>query len=243
MSACTPRVAMVLAAGLGLRMRPLTETCPKPLVPVAGKPLIDWSLDLLASAGLEKAVVNIHHLGSLMLTHLKGRRTPRIVISDERDCLLDSGGAIVKALPDLGDCPFYILNADTFWIDEGESNLKRMAAAWDAKAMDMLLLLAPQKAAIGYSGRGDFFRAGDGRLTRARGASDAPIYAGAAIVRPEIFASAPSGPHSLNLYFDRAIAAGRLYGIELKGRWITVGTPDAIAPAEAALAQADPLPQ
>lgn len=238
-----PHIAMVLAAGLGLRMRPLTQTCPKPLIPIAGKPLIDWSLDMLACVGIEKAVVNVHHLASAMTAHLKQRTCPQIVISDERELLLDSAGGIVKALPELGNAPFFILNADTFWIDEGEPNLGRMAAVWDAKAMDMLLLLAPGNRATGHSGPGDFLRADDGRLTRARGAADAPIYAGAAIVRPEIFAGAPSGPHSLNLYFDRAIASGRLYGMELTGRWITVGTPQAIAPAEAAIARAEPLPQ
>jgi MurNAc alpha-1-phosphate uridylyltransferase len=243
MAADTPKTAMVLSAGLGLRMRPLTETCPKPLIRVGGKPLIDWSLDLLEKAGVEKSIVNVHHLSGMMLAHLDKRISPKIVVSDERERLLDSGGGIVKALPELGEKPFFALNADTFWIDEAESNLKRMAEAWDPKAMDMLLLLAPQKLATGHNGGGDFFRDGDGRLSRARGAADAPIYAGAAIISPEIFAGAPSGPHSLNIYFDRAIEKGRLFGLELTGRWITVGTPDAIAPAEKAVARLASLVQ
>jgi MurNAc alpha-1-phosphate uridylyltransferase len=237
MKADMPDTAIVLSAGLGLRMRPLTENCPKPLIPIGGKPLIDWSLDLLEKAGVEKVVVNVHHLAAKMIGHLGHRSKPRIVISDERDLLLDSGGGIVKALPELGTGPFFALNADTFWIDDGKPNLQRMADFWDRAAMDMLLLLAPQKFATGHSGGGDFMRDSDGRLTRARGAADAPIYAGAAIIRPEIFAGAPEGPHSLNIHFDRAIGSGRLFGIELVGRWITVGTPDAIAPAEDAIAR------
>ena len=232
--------AMVLAAGLGKRMRPITETLPKPLVRVAGKTLLDWGLDNLAAAGVAKAVVNVHHLAGQIVSHVAGRRLPRVVISDESDRLLDSAGGIVRALPLLGPDPFLILNADTFWIDRGRSNLEDLVLAWDAGRMDILLMLADLGSATGHSGGTDFLVAPDGRLARAAGAADGLIYAGAAIVHPRIFAAAPAEPHSLNVYFDRAIAAGRLFGHAMHGHWITVGTPDAIAPAEAAVARASP---
>ncbi len=230
-----PQTAMILAAGLGKRMRPLTDTCPKPLIRIAGKPLIDWSLDLLAVAGVAKAIVNIHYLGDKLINHLEQRRNPEIVISDERDELLDSAGGIVKALPALGTGSFYILNADTFWIDRAGSSLIAMAEKWDASRMDMLLLLASFDRATGHSGSGDFIISRDGRLARSHGAPGGLIYAGAIIAHPRIFANAVVHPHSLNLYFDQAITAGRLYGTILDGQWITVGTPDAIAPAEAVI--------
>lgn len=230
--------AMVLAAGLGKRMRPITDTLPKPLVRIAGRTLLDRGLDNLAAAGVTRAIVNIHHLGGQIVAHVAGRRQPRVVISDESDRLLDSAGGIVRALPLLGVDPFLILNADTFWIDRGRSNLEDLVLAWDAGRMDILLMLADLGSATGHSGGTDFVVAPDGRLARAAGAADGLIYAGAAIVHPHIFAGAPTEPHSLNVYFDRAIAAGRLYGHRMDGRWITVGTPDAIAPAEAAVAQA-----
>lgn len=230
--------AMVLAAGLGKRMRPITDTLPKPLVRIAGRTLLDRGLDNLAAAGVTRAIVNIHHLGGQIVAHVAGRRQPRVVISDESDRLLDSAGGIVRALPLLGVDPFLILNADTFWIDRGRSNLEDLVLAWDAGRMDILLMLADLGSATGHSGGTDFVVAPDGRLARAAGAADGLIYAGAAIVHPRIFAGAPTEPHSLNVYFDRAIAAGRLYGHRMDGRWITVGTPDAIAPAEAAVAQA-----
>ncbi|MGB6119942.1 MAG: nucleotidyltransferase family protein [Mesorhizobium sp.] len=233
-----PDTAMVLAAGLGKRMRPITDTIPKPLVEIAGKPLIDWGLDALAQAGVTKAVVNVHYLPDLLIKHLGDRQSPAIVISDERHALLDSGGGIVRALPQLGGDPFFILNADTFWIDRADNNLRRLALAWRDDQMDILLMVAKLEQATGHSGGIDFIMSGDGRLTRARGASDGVIYAGAAIIHPRVFSDAPSGPHSLNLQFDQAHAAGRLHGLVLDGDWITVGTPDAIAPAEAAVARA-----
>lgn len=233
-----PSVAMVLAAGLGKRMRPITETMPKPLVRISGKTLLDWGLDSLAEIGVEKAVVNVHYLPDQIVAHVASRRTPRIAISDERDGLLDSAGGIVKALPELGTEPFYIVNADTFWIDEGEPNLTRLSLAWDDARMDILIMLAALDQATGHSGSTDFLMAPDGRLSRARGAPEGLIYAGAAIIHPRIFAGAEPTPASLNRYFDEAISAGRLHGMQMQGSWITVGTPDAIAPAEAAVKRA-----
>lgn len=233
-----PSTAMVLAAGLGKRMRPITSTLPKPLVPVAGKTLLDWGLDALAAAGVEKAIVNVHYLPDQIIEHVGLRRSPRIVISDERALLLDSAGGIVRALDQLGTDPFYILNADTFWIDRADDNLKRLADAWKPGEMDMLIMLAGLDQATGHSGSTDFLVDTDGRLTRAKGDATGLIYAGVAIVDPAIFDGAKADPHSLNLYFDRAIASGRLHGLQLDGSWITVGTPDAIAPAEAAVARA-----
>lgn len=232
----TPRKAMVLAAGLGKRMRPITDTIPKPMVEIAGATLLDRGLDMLADAGVREAVVNVHHLGEQIVRHVAGRTRPHVIISDETARLLDSAGGIVKALPLLDADPFYLLNADTFWIDAAESNLQRLALAWDARRMDILLMLADIADATGHSGGTDFLLEGGGYLSRSRGAPEGLIYAGAAIVHPRIFAGAAPEPHSLNLYFDRAIAAGRLHGIRLHGHWITVGTPEAIAPAEAAVA-------
>ncbi|WP_394888376.1 nucleotidyltransferase family protein [Mesorhizobium sp. AaZ16] len=233
-----PDTAMVLAAGLGIRMRPITATKPKPLIEIAGKPLLDWGLDSLAEVGVTKAVVNVHYLPEQIVAHAAMRQRPRVVISDESAALLDSAGGIVKALPELGPRPFYIVNADTFWIDAAEPSLARLASAWDASKMDMLLLLADIASATGHSGSTDFLVAPDGRLSRAGGDPAGLIYAGAAIVDPGIFAGAAIAKQSLNLYFDRAIAGGRLFGLQMNGSWITVGTPDAIAPAEAAVARA-----
>lgn len=228
-----PKTAMVLAAGLGKRMRPITDTMPKPLVEIAGRTLLDRGLDSLADAGVIKAVVNVHYLPEQIVAHVAARTAPRIVVSDESAGLLDSAGGIVKALPELGADPFYILNADTFWIDTEDSNLDRLALAWDAARMDILLMLADLDSATGHSGGTDFLVGSDGTLQRAKGARDGLIYAGVAIINPAILAGAPSGPLSLNRYFDEAIAAGRLHGLRMHGRWITVGTPDAIPLAEA----------
>ena len=233
-----PKTAMVLAAGLGKRMRPITDTLPKPLVKVAGRALLDWGLDSLARAGVEKAVVNVHYLPDRIVAHLAGRDRPHVVVSDERDALLDSAGGIVKALPQLGAAPFYVLNADTFWIDSGQPSLERLALAWDGARMDSLLMLADGESATGHSGGMDFVLEPDGALRRAAGDAAGLIYAGAAILHPRIFAGAEAAPHSLNLYFDRAIAAGRLHGVKMRGRWITVGTPEALPLAEAAVARA-----
>lgn len=229
---------MVLAAGLGLRMRPITNTMPKPLVAVAGKPLLDWGLDSLAASGVEKAIVNVHYLPQQIVAHVARRKRPKIVISDETTELLDSAGGIVKVLPQLGPEPFYIVNADTFWIDRDIPNLDRLALAWKPGKMDILLMLADLSSATGHSGSTDFLVDAEGRLRRAAGDPSGLIYAGAAIADPAIFAGAQPTRHSLNAYFDRAIAAGRLFGVPMQGSWITVGTPDAIAPAEAAVAKA-----
>lgn len=233
-----PKTAMVLAAGLGKRMRPITDTMPKPLVKVAGKTLLDWGLDSLAAAGVEKAVVNVHYLPQQIVNHVAARKAPAIVISDESEMLLDSAGGIVRALASIGPDPFYIVNADTFWIDSGVSNLARLALAWDEAKMDILLMLADLASSTGHSGGTDFLIGPDGSLQRSKGDPAGVIYAGAAIVHPRIFQGAADNPHSLNLYFDRAIAAGRLHGMAMHGHWITVGTPDAIPLAEAAVERA-----
>lgn len=233
-----PETAMVLAAGLGKRMRPITDTMPKPLVKIAGKTLLDWSLDSLAAAGVKKVVVNVHYFPQQIIDHVSDRKAPDVVISDESAGLLDSAGGIVKALPDLGPEPFFVVNADTFWIDQSEPNLRRLALEWDATNMDILLMLSHLHSATGHSGGTDFLAAPNGLLRRAEGDPSGLIYAGAAIVHPRIFSDANAGPLSLNRYFDEAIKAGRLFGMPMQGHWITVGTPEAIAPAEAAVERA-----
>ncbi len=231
-----PRRAMVLAAGFGTRMRPLTDKRPKPLVEVAGRPLVDHVLDRLAAVGVERAVVNIHHFAELMETHLRGRARPQVVLSDERGLLLGTGGGVVKALPRLGAAPFFHINSDTIWIDGATPNLARLAMAFDPARMDALLLLAPATGSIGYAGRGDFVMAPDGTLSPRGGRDSAPfVYAGAAIFAPALFRDAPQGDFPLTDLFRRAADAGRLHGLQLEGLWMHVGTPDAIAPAEAAI--------
>lgn len=227
---------MVLAAGRGVRMRPLTDTMPKPLVPVAGKPLLDHVLDRLAAVGVERAVVNVHYFGEQIIDHIENRRKPKVIISDERGVLLDTGGGVVKALPALGLEPFFHLNADTIWIDGVQSNLARLAEAFDAANMDALLLLAPTAGSIGYSGRGDFTMLTDGRLRKRAERDIAPfVYAGAAILTPGMFKGTPAGAFSLTTLFDRSADAGRLHGLRLEGLWMHVGTPEAIGAAEAAI--------
>jgi MurNAc alpha-1-phosphate uridylyltransferase len=229
---------MVLAAGLGERMRPITDTMPKPLVKVAGRAMIDHVLDRLAAAGVERAVVNVHYLADQIERHLAARQKPRIVISDERARLLDTGGGVVKALAELGGEPFFHVNSDTIWIDGVKPNLTRLAEAFDPASTDALLLLAPAADSIGYSGRGDFTMRPDARLQRRGEQQVAPyVYAGAAVLTPALFAGAPEGAFSLTKLFDRAAEAGRLRGLRLEGVWMHVGTPDAIALAEAAIRQ------
>jgi MurNAc alpha-1-phosphate uridylyltransferase len=231
-----PRNAMVLAAGMGQRMRPLTDDRPKPLVAVAGKSLIDHVLDRLAQIGVEHAVVNIHYRAEQLQAHLAPRKCPRIVLSDERGILLGTGGGIVKALPALGGAPFFLVNADTIWIDGVKSNLARLAEGFDPAIMDALLLLAPVTGSIGYAGRGDFTFAADGRVRRRKEREVAPfVYAGAAILAPALFAAAPAGEFPLTLLFDRAAEKGRLHGLRLEGLWMHVGTPEAVRLAEAAI--------
>jgi MurNAc alpha-1-phosphate uridylyltransferase len=232
----TPRRAMVLAAGMGTRMQPLTNTMPKPLVKAAGKPLLDHVLDRLADVGVERAVVNVHHFADQIINHVKGRTRPQVVISDERGVLLDTGGGVVKALPELGGAPFFHLNADTIWIDGVKPNLARLADTFDPATMDALLLLAPIAGSIGYHGRGDFNMASDGRLKPRPEREVAPfVYAGAAILSPALFKDAPQGKFSLTTLFIRAAETGRLSGLRLEGLWMHVGTPDAIGAAEAAI--------
>ena len=233
-----PRTAMVLAAGYGERMRPLTNTRPKPLVEVSGRALLDHVLDKLAQAGVGTAVVNVHYLADQIETHVAGRKAPRIVISDERDTLLDTGGGVVKALPQLGSEPFFLINSDSIWLDGTRSNLQRLAAAFDPAHMDALLLLAPSATSIGYAGRGDFAMAPDGRLRPRVEREVTPfVYAGAAIFSPALFEDAPQGRFSLNRLFVKAAEAERLFGLRLDGIWMHVGTPDAIALAEHAILQ------
>ena len=232
----TPRSAMILAAGFGVRMKPLTDRIPKPLVKVGGKALIDHVLDRLADAGVEQAIVNVHYLADVLTRHLASRQVPEIVISDEREQLLETGGGVVKALPLLGTQPFFHVNSDTIWIDGVKPNLAALAHLFDRQRMDALLLLAPTTASIGYAGRGDYSMAPDGRLKR-RGERDVVsfVYSGAAIFSPALFAGAPAGPFSLTRLFDRAEEAGRLHGLRLEGTWMHVGTPEAVAEAEKAL--------
>jgi MurNAc alpha-1-phosphate uridylyltransferase len=228
---------MVLAAGEGRRMRPLSETLPKPLVKVGDRTLIDHCLDGLAVAGVEKAVVNVHHLADKVEAHLESRVSPTVVISDERNARLETGGGIKRALPLLGRAPFLLRNSDSFWIEGVRPNLCWLAGGWDEAEMDALLLLASTVRAVGYSGRGDFMLEKDGRLKRRPERTIAPfVYAGAAILSPRLFDGAPDGAFSLNLLFDKAIAAGRLFGVRLDGLWINVESPAAIASAEAAIA-------
>lgn len=231
-----PRRAMVLAAGLGTRMRPLTDRMPKPLIQVGGKALIDHTLDRLAAAGVSAAVVNVHHFADQLQRHLAKRHQPGIIISDERGHLLGTGGGAVKALPMLGQDPFFHLNSDTMWIEGVTPNLDRLAAAFDPDRMDAVLLLAPTAASIGYEGRGDFTLSSDGRLRPRAEREIVPFaYAGAAIFTPSLFADAPGDPFPLSLLFNRAAQAGRLHGLRLEGLWMHVGTPEAIAEAEAAI--------
>ncbi|HEY2865000.1 MAG TPA: nucleotidyltransferase family protein [Casimicrobiaceae bacterium] len=231
-----PSHAMILAAGFGTRMRPLTDVMPKPLVPVDGKPLINHVLDRLAAVGVGTAVVNVHHFADQIEQHLKPRRAPKIVISDERAEVLGTGGGVVKALPLLGAAPFFHVNADTLWIDGVKSNLERLAATFNPAHMDALLLLAPTATSVGYGGRGDFMMAPDGKLRRRPEREVVPfVYAGVAILSPALFAGAPQGAFSLTDLFDRAIEQERLYGLRLEGVWMHVGTPDAVVAAERAI--------
>jgi len=231
----SPTRAMVLAAGLGERMRPLTDTTPKPLIEVRGQPMIDRVLDRLEAAGVREAVVNLHHLGDRLERHLAKRRRPKIQFSPEED-LLDTGGGVAKALPRLGKQPFFALNGDVVWLDGGQPALGRLGAAWNDAEMDVLLLLHPTVVAHGYHGSGDFFMSPVGRLRRRREREVAPyIFAGIQILHPRIFTDLPGGAFSLNLLYDRAAEAERLWGLRHDGEWFHVGTPEALAEVEDAL--------
>ena len=228
--------AMIMGAGLGLRMRPLTDERPKPLVTVGGKALIDHSIDRLVAAGVTLVVVNVHYKAEMLRAHLARRNDVEIVLSDETDRLLDTGGGVVKAMPYFGDTPFFVINSDSIWVEDTPA-LPAMLAQWDDSRMDGLLLLADMPTAIGYDAQGDFILRPDHHVVRARGNTGAAYaYPGVQIVHPRMFADAPEGAFSTNIMWDRAIAAERLFGTVLDGTWIHVGTPEAREEAEAALA-------
>lgn len=228
--------AMVLAAGLGTRMRPITDTIPKPLVKIADKAMIDYALDVLVEAGVKTAAVNVHHHPEQMIAHLGARTMPHILISDETAGLMNSGGGLVQGLKLLPREPLFVMNADLFWIAEpqGEpSSLSRLAEFFDSSRMDMAMLVVRNENTTGHNGKLDFSLAADGKLSRFQDGLENPVvYAGALIVNPSLFDDAPDDAFNLNIYFDKAIKTRRLFGLELLGQWITVGTPDAIAAAE-----------
>ncbi|MEL1250081.1 nucleotidyltransferase family protein [Aurantiacibacter gilvus] len=227
--------AMVLAAGMGKRMRPLTATQPKPMVRVAGKPLIDHTLDRLQEAGLARAVVNVHYLADNLEAHLKERQAPAIVLSDERELLLETGGGMLKAADQLPD-PFFCLNSDNIWLDGPRNCFADLSDMWDPAKMDALLLLVPHRAAHNFRGKGDFHMDPQGRLRRRQSGRIAPyIFSGIQLVSKQLLRDAPEGPFSTNVLWTRAIEEGRLYGMAFTGQWFEVGTPEAIKPTEAAL--------
>jgi MurNAc alpha-1-phosphate uridylyltransferase len=230
-----PSVAMVFAAGFGARMRPITEKTPKPLVSVAGRTLIDRALDEFESAGVERAIVNVHHLADQIETHLASRAHPRIVISDERTLLLDQGGGIKKALPLIGDDPFFVCNTDAFWIDAARSNVLALADAFDPDMMDAALLLAPTSGSVGVDWGGDFDLDAEGRIIRRDGRKPY-VYTGVGLMKPQLFAGVADDVFKLAPFFFEAARKGRLYGVVSSGLWLHVGTVAAIADAERAIA-------
>ena len=235
--AAVPRTAMVMAAGLGKRMRPLTATRPKPLVEVAGKALLDHVLDRLRAAGVERVVVNVHYLADALEAHLRTKAHGlEVAISDERDLLLETGGGLKKALP-LIDCdPFLAVNSDNYWVDGPSDALKLLASHWDAEQMDCLLLLVPHARAGNHNGYGDFNMDRAGRLTRRTRSKVAPyVFTGIQMVAKHMLDGAPDGPFSTNLLWDRAIEQGRCFGVVHQGLWFDVGTPGAIRATEQAL--------
>ena len=228
-----PDSAMIMAAGLGLRMRPLTLTTPKPLIKVGGKALIDYGMEKLKAAGVKKVVVNKHYLPDQIEVWAKAQTGISVSTSDESDEVLETGGGIARALPLLGNKPFYVLNSDCFWTEAATPALQRLCEMWDDSKMDCLLLLCDPARTTGYRGSGDFVIEDDGRLTRKT--QNALIYIGAYIVHPRLFEAAPAGTFSMNVLWNKAIAAGRLYGVEHHGHWFDVGTPESISAAEALL--------
>ncbi len=230
-----PKTAMILAAGLGTRMRPLTDHTPKPLLKVANKRIIDYGLNHLNAAGVETAVVNKHYLPDQIEAWAKQISSPKIVISDETDQVLETGGGVKRALPVLGTEPFYVLNSDCFWTDHGTPALERLAQSWDNAIMDCLLLLCDPKHTTGYDGSGDFVMDAEGRLKRQT--QNGLCFIGAYLVHPRLFENAPAGRFSMNVLWNEAIANQRLFGISHQGHWLHVGTPDAIKAAEDYLAK------
>ena len=230
-----PTRAMILAAGRGERMLPLTETKPKPLIPVRGRSLLDRILDRLHDFGIEEVVVNHHHLGQQIVEHLQKRSDFAIQFSPETE-LLETGGGVAQALPLLGSEPFLVINGDVLWLDGSTPSLERLSAAWDGDAMDALLLMQPTVSAFGYDGDGDFFLEPHGQLHRRGEARVAPfIFAGVQILSPTLFDGVAVEPFSLNRLYDRALEAERLFGVRHDGVWFHIGTPDGLAEAEAAL--------
>lgn len=230
--------AMLMAAGLGKRMRPLTATRPKPLVKVAGKPLMDHALDRLEAGGIRKVVVNVHYLADTVEAHLAARRCGlEFTISDERAKLLETGGGLIKARPLLGDAPFFCVNSDNFWVDGPTETFAMMQRIWDPARMDALLLLVPQARAYCHAGQGDFHMDANGRLSRRKPGHVAPfVYIGIQILSPSLLVDPPADVFSTNIFWNRAIEAGRLYGVAHQGLWFDVGTPQAIPVVESVLA-------
>lgn len=227
--------AMVMAAGLGKRMRPLTASQPKPLVRVAGKPLIDHTLDRLVEAGVTRAVVNVHYLADALISHLAARKKPEILISDERAMLLETGGGMVKAQGMLPD-PFFCLNSDNVWLDGPRDAFHDLSNRWNPDEMDALLLMVPHARALNFRGKGDFSMDPLGRLSRRRSGRIAPfIYTGIQLVSHRLLRDAPGGAFSTNILWERAIGEGRLFGTGFTGQWFEVGTPQSIRPTEEAL--------
>ncbi|GAA4036863.1 nucleotidyltransferase family protein [Parerythrobacter jejuensis] len=235
MSGLATDTAMVMAAGMGNRMRPLTDTKPKPLVQVAGKTLVDHTLDKLAEAGVQRAVVNVHYMADALEAHLKERANPAIAFSDERDMLLETGGGMIKAQGQLPD-PFFCLNSDNIWLDGPRNVFADLSDRWDPDEMDALLLVVPHAQATNFTGKGDFHLDGEGRIRRREGDNRAPyIFTGIQIVAHRLLRDPPEGKFSTNILWNRALEEGRLFGLPFTGQWFEVGTPDAIAPTEEAL--------
>ncbi len=230
------KTAMVLAAGLGTRMRPLTDRIPKPLAGLGGRPLLDHVLDRLAMAGVERAVVNVHHFADQIEAHLKMRNEPAITISDERGAILETGGGVLKALPALGRDPFIAHNSNSVWIEDARSNLRLLMDAWAPRRMDGLLLLARRNSSIGYEGRGDYHMDAAGHLRRRSGSEETPfVFAGVSILKPQLFDGVTEQAFSLVRIFDRAEARNALHGVVLEGTWMHVGTPESLIEAESHL--------
>jgi N-acetyl-alpha-D-muramate 1-phosphate uridylyltransferase len=225
--------AMILAAGLGTRMAPLTATKPKPLIELRGKALIDYAIDRFVQHGVKLVVVNVHYLADQLVAHLKKRKDVEIRICDEREAILDTGGAIAKALPFFDGDPFFTHNSDSLWVEGMGKALTRMRERWNPQTMDALMLLAPTVTAIGFDGRGDFEMDSLGALKRRAEMTLAPfVWTGVQIVHPRLFDGAPKGKFSINPLWDRAIDKGRLFGMRLDGVWIHVGSPQALEEAE-----------
>ncbi|MDP8993520.1 MAG: nucleotidyltransferase family protein [Pseudomonadota bacterium] len=237
--AAVPDTAMVMAAGLGKRMRPLTATRPKPLIEIAGKTLLDHCFDRLRAAGVAKAVVNVHYLPDALEAHLKNRvHDIEVIVSDERKRLLETGGGLVQALPVIDADPFLVVNSDNLWVDGPVDSLRLLAAGWDEARMDALLLLVPLARAYCHKGQGDFHMTAAGRLRRRKPGSVAPfVYTGIQMVSKRLFAGElPEGPFSTNLLWDRAIEQGRCFGSVHQGLWFDIGAPPNIEKAEEILA-------